>query len=93
MYIIYTFRFYCILIYGYRKKYMTFFIILLFMYVGSLISWMKLIYREGYLDITPQKISLLIKCFNIFQLYSYQKIVVHVCREDGGNTLNHTGLP
>ena len=46
------------------------------MFVGSVISWMKSIYRKGYLDITQQKISLFTKFFKIFQFCSYQKISI-----------------
>ena len=37
---------------------------------------MKSIYREGYLGIAQQKISLFTKFYNMFQFHSYQKIAV-----------------
>ena len=63
-----------IIIWEYKKNVLAYLQFLIL--VGSVISWMKSIYREGYLDITQQKISLFAKCFNMIQFYSYEKIAV-----------------
>ena len=67
LYILYTFCFYCILLYGNIKNVLAFLQFLIL--VGSVISWMKSIYKEGYLDINQQKISLFAKFFNMIQFH------------------------